>query len=298
MNIGICGTGRMGSAIGQRVIAQGHQVTVWNRDAGKAQSLVDAGATRAASPAALVDACDVTIVMLLNDAALSAVYGGENGLLKAKLADKLVIDMSTVMPKTMIELGAAVKAAGGSFIECPVGGTVGPARDGKLFGLAWGTEDDFERARPVLEFLCRRIEHVGGLGAGAAIKLAVNLPLLVYVQALGESLALCQPLNLPVERLIDILSDTPGTPPAMKMRAADITRLLAHGERVPAQFSISGGKKDLLAAVDHAATLGATLPLAASAAACFRDAEAAGLGDADVISTIPVHWALRKGGRA
>src|ERR1700716_4713229 len=141
MNIGICGTGRMGSAIGQRVIAQGHQVTEWNRDAGKAQSLVDAGATRAASPAALVDACDVTIVMLLNDAALSAVYGGENGLLKAKLAGKLVIDMSTVMPKTMIELGAAVKAAGGGFFEGQAAGGGGPDRGGELFGVAAGAQE-------------------------------------------------------------------------------------------------------------------------------------------------------------
>jgi 3-hydroxyisobutyrate dehydrogenase len=288
----------MGSAIGERVMAQGHQLAVWNRDSAKAQLLVDAGATMAASPAALVDACDVTIVMLLNDAAMTAVYGGETGLLKAKLAGKLIIDMSTVLPETMVKLGNTVKSAGGGFVECPVGGTVGPARDGKLFGLAGGTADDFERARPVLEFLCRRIDHVGGLGAGAAIKLAVNLPLLVYVQALGESLAICQPLNLPVERLIDILSDTPGTPPAMKVRAADITRLLAHGERVPAQFAVSGGKKDLQTAINYAKTLGITLPVAASAAACFEDAEAAGLGDADVISTIPVHWALRKGSRS
>ncbi|MBC7585879.1 MAG: NAD(P)-dependent oxidoreductase, partial [Tardiphaga sp.] len=215
MKIGICGTGRMGAAIGQRVMSQGHDLTVWNRDAGKTKPLVDAGASRADTPAALVAACDITIVMLLNDAAMQAVYNADNGLLKADLAGKLIIDMSTVLPETMIELGTAVTKAGGGFVECPVGGTVGPARDGKLFGLAGGTEADFARALPLLEQLCRRVEHVGALGAGAAVKLAVNLPLMVYLQALAESLTLCRPLGLPPERLIDILADTPGAPPAL-----------------------------------------------------------------------------------
>src|SRR4051812_12118134 len=105
MKIGICGTGRMGAAIGQRVIAQGHELTVWNRDAAKTQPLVDAGARRADTPAALVAACDITIVMLLNDAAMQAVYNADHGLLKADLAGKLIVDMSTVLPETMIELG-------------------------------------------------------------------------------------------------------------------------------------------------------------------------------------------------
>jgi 3-hydroxyisobutyrate dehydrogenase len=293
MKIGICGTGRMGAAIAQRVIAQGHDLTVWNRDSGKTKPLVDAGAKHAGSPAALLAACDIVIVMLLNDAAMHAVYKGDNGLLKADLAGRLIIDMSTVLPDTMIELGTAVINAGGGFVECPVGGTVGPARDGKLFGLAGGTQTDFARALPLLEQLCRRIEHVGELGSGAAVKLAINLPLLVYLQALAESLILCRSTGLSPERMIDILSDTPATPPVMKMRAADIVKLLAAGERVATQFSVSGGKKDLQTAINYAAKLGATLPLAASAAAVFADAEAAGLGDRDVISSIPAYWSTR-----
>ena len=115
---------------------------------------------------------------------------------------------------------------GAAFVECPVGGSTGPAKEGKLFGLVGGAEPDVARAMPMLEQLCRRIEHVGALGAGATMKLAVNLPLLVYWQALGEALAICKPLNLPPDRLIDILSDTAGTPTAMKGRGAVIAQLL------------------------------------------------------------------------
>jgi 3-hydroxyisobutyrate dehydrogenase len=296
MRIGICGTGRMGAAIGQRVMAQDHDLTVWNRDAGKTQPLLDAGSRRAATPAALVAACDIVIIMLLNDAAMQAVYTGDNGLLKADLSGKLIIDMSTVLPETMIELGTAVTKAGGGFVECPVGGTVGPARDGKLFGLAGGTDEHFTRAQPLLDQLCRRVEHVGPLGAGATVKLAVNLPLMVYLQALGESLTLCKPLGLPPELLIDILADTPGAPPALKVRAVDIVKLLATGERAATQFSVSGGKKDLLTAVNYAKKLGTTLPVAASAAAVFAEAEASGLGDNDVISSMPAYWSSRQTG--
>src|SRR5262245_61400352 len=125
----------MGSAIAQRLIAEGHDVAVWNRDAAKTQALVDAGASCTASPAALVNACDTTIVMLLNDAALQAVYGGNNGLLMSSLSGKLIIDMSTVLPETMISIGTAVIDAGGTLVECPVSGNVAPEQGGKLSGV-------------------------------------------------------------------------------------------------------------------------------------------------------------------
>ena len=109
MKIGVCGTGRMGAAIAQRLIAVGHEVGVWNRDAKKTKPLTDAGAKLYASPAELAAGCEAVIVMLLNDAATEAVYRGPNGLLKAELGGKLIIDMSTLRPDTMIsvEIGRA-----------------------------------------------------------------------------------------------------------------------------------------------------------------------------------------------
>src|ERR1700760_83529 len=101
MKVGVCGTGRMGASIAERLIAVGHEVGVWNRDTKKTEPLVKAGAKAFASPAALAEGCDVTIVMLLNDAATEAVYRGASGLLTAKLAGKLIIDMSTIQPDKM-----------------------------------------------------------------------------------------------------------------------------------------------------------------------------------------------------
>src|SRR5262249_53750543 len=261
MNIGICGMGKMGSAIAQRLLSLGQKVTVWNRNPAKAAPLVDLGAIAATTPADLAAQSEAIITMLLNDAALDSVYRGPGGLLSGDIKGKLFIEMSTVLPKTQEAIGAAVTAKGADYCECPVGGTVGPAREGKLLGLTGGTDASVARARPVLEQLCRRIEHVGPVGSGAKLKLAVNLPLLVYWQASGESLALCQSLNLPPDRLIDILSDTSGTPAAMKARGAAIGKLLA-GEDIGApSFDISAARKDLSTMVAFGQETGATLPV-------------------------------------
>ena len=109
----------MGSSIAQRLMSVGHEVGVWNRNAAKTKPLVDAGAKLFGSPAELVDGCDAVVVMLLNDAASEAVYRGPNGILKAKLAGKLVIDMSTVRPDTMKSIGTAVAAAGRGLCRMP-----------------------------------------------------------------------------------------------------------------------------------------------------------------------------------
>src|ERR1017187_217012 len=187
MKIGVCGTGRMGSAIAQRLMSVGHEVGVWNRNSAKTMPLVDAGAKLFASPAELVEDSEVTIVMLLNDAATEAVYNAPSGILAAKLTGKLVIDMSTIRPETMKSNGASALQRGTAFVESPVGGSTAPAKEGKLLGLVGCSKADVARAMPILEQLCRRIEHVGDIGAGSMMKLAVNLPLLVYWQALGEA---------------------------------------------------------------------------------------------------------------
>ena len=294
MKIGVCGTGRMGSAIAQRLMSVGHEVGVWNRNSVKTKPLIDAGAKLCASPAELVEGCEVVVVMLLNDAATEAIYRGPNGVLQGKLAGRLVIDMSTIRPDTMKANGSSVMQQGAAFVECPVGGSTGPAKEGKLFGLVGGTKADVARAMPMLGQMCRRIEHVGELGAGSMMKLAVNLPLLVYWQALGEALTICKPLNLPADRLIDILSDTAGTPTAMKGRGAVIAKVLGGAPLGETAFGLNAAKKDLATAVQFGASIHAELPVTASALACYEEAEAAGFGDADA-TAISTRWTQRKG---
>ena len=148
------------------------------------------------------------------------------------------------------------------------------------------------RAHPVLEQLCRRIEHVGPVGAGAKMKLAVNLPLLVYWQALGEALSLCAPLNLPADRVIDILSDTSGTPTAMKARGPDIAKLLGGQPTGAPAFDVSAAKKDLSTMAAFANILGVGVPVVEAAIGGYTAAEQAGFSAADPIN-LPVFWSRK-----
>jgi 3-hydroxyisobutyrate dehydrogenase len=281
MKIGIAGTGRMGAAMALRLMDTGHELTVWNRTAEKTKALAAAGAKVAASPADLAGAAELIITMLTDDKAIAAMYHGPQGLLAGDARGKLFVEMSTVRPEIEIALAAKVKDKGGALVDCPVGGTVGPARDGKLFGFVGGTDADVARARPVLEQLCRRLEHVGPVGAGARMKLAINLPLMVYWQAFGEALALCAPLKLDPDRLISIFSETSGGPNVLKARGPAVAAGLRGQDSGPVTFDVDLICKDLRVMIAEGRTLGIDLPVSQRALECFEEAATEGMGPRD-----------------
>ena len=196
MKIGFAGIGRMGAAMAGRLLGLGHEVSIWNRAKEKTRGLAAVGAKVADTPADLVHGSEMVLSIVTDAKAIDALYRAPQGYLSTDIAGKLLVEMSTVRPETTIALDADVRAKGGALVECPVGGTIGPAREGKLLGFVGGTDADVARARPVLESLCRRVEHVGPIGSGARLKLAINLPLLVYWEVLGEALSLCAPLEV------------------------------------------------------------------------------------------------------
>lgn len=293
MKVGVAGIGRMGTAIAERLLKHGHQVTVWNRTPAKAQALAQHGAVVAATPAQLAASADIILSILTDTSAIAAAYDSPTGLLSTAVAGKLFVEMSTVRPDTQRALAGRIRTRNAAMIDCPVGGTTGPARDGKLLGFVGGDAADLTRARPVLEQLCRRIEHVGPVGAGASLKLAINLPLLVYWQALGEAYALCQPLGLDPARLIDIFADTSGGPNMLKTRGPMIAEALNGKTPANVTFNIDSIRKDLATMIEEARTLGYELPVAARALECFDGVARDGMGDGDAVM-LPVSWLKNK----
>lgn len=292
MQIGLPGTGRMGAAIVRRLIDSGHQLTVWNRTTEKLKPLIDAGAKAAASPKELAEKSEVIITILSNAEAIDALFDGPNGFLAGDLKGKLFIEMSTVRPEAEIALDKKVRAAGAALVECPVGGTVGPAREGKLLGFVGGADADVARARPILEQMCRRVEHVGKIGAGASMKLAINLPLLVYWQALSEALSLIEPLKLDPARVMDILADTSGGPNMLKNRAPAIAKVLKGEDIGPPTMDVNLMCKDMRAMIAEAQSLGRQLPVTERAMEMFSDAASYGQGEIDAIK-FPAYWLSR-----
>ena len=291
MKIGVAGTGRMGAAIAQRLMGLGHEVSVWNRSKEKTKPLAEAGAKVAGSAKELAGACELVISILTDAAAVDATYGGESGLLAGEANGKLFVEMSTVRPETIEKLAAKVKAKGAALVDCPVGGSTAPARDGKLIGFVGGEAADVARAKPVLDQMCRRVEHVGPVGSGARMKLAINLPLLVYWQALGEALYLIRSLGLDPARAIDILSDTSGGPNVLKSRGPALAQALQGKEVTPVTFDVDSIRKDLRTMIEEGRALGSSLPVTELALACFDEASKEGLGAKDA-SALPARFAL------
>ena len=291
MQIGIAGLGRMGAAIAARLIEVGHTVAVWNRSPDKAKPLVAVGATFAATPEDLAEHSEVVISVLADAVALDHVYNGEHGLLVGDVAGKLFIEMSTVRPEITTALAAVVRAEGASFVECPVGGTTGPARQGKLFGFMGAEPADAARARPILDQLCRRVEHVGPVGNGALAKFTINMPLMIYYQALGEALSMARPLGLEPERLMDIICDTSGAPNMMKVRGPVVAKMMK-GEDTPVTFDLDGCIKDLQSMQAEGGARGLSLPLVQMTLACMEESASTGLGGKEA-AIHSVYWSKK-----
>jgi 3-hydroxyisobutyrate dehydrogenase len=292
MQIGIAGLGRMGAALAARLMEVGHTLAVWNRTPDKGKPLVEAGAKQAASPEDLAEHSEIIITMLTDADAIDHVYNGEHGLLSGDVHDKLFIEMSTVRPEVQIALAKVVRASGGRFVECPVGGTTGPARQGKLFGFMGAEPGDAALAKPILDQLCRRLEHVGPVGTGALAKFTINMPLMIYYQALGEALAMARPIGLEPERLMDIICDTSGAPTMMKARGPTVAKMLK-GEDTAVTFDLDGCVKDLQSMQAEARARGLSLPLVQMTLACMEESASTGLGGKEA-AMHSVYWSRKQ----
>ncbi|MGO4387841.1 NAD(P)-dependent oxidoreductase [Microvirga sp. 2YAF29] len=292
MKIGIIGLGRMGAALATRLQGCGHELVVWNRTPEKAKSLVEAGAVLGASPAAVVGQTEAIITCVLDADALENIFNGDQGILTTDLNGKLFIETSTVQPKMQRALAEQVNAKGGAYVECPVSGSTGPAREGRLIGLVGGTPEAVARARPIIEQFCRRVEHAGPVGSGASLKLAVNLPLVVYYQALGEAYALCRHLGIEPERIIDLFSDTSGGANILKARGAMIANGMRGDEPQPVTFDVDSFRKDLRTMIAEGGELGLSLPVAERTLSVYDEASQQGWGSRDGTS-LAGYWSSR-----
>lgn len=292
MKIGIVGTGRMGTAIAQRLLDRGHEVLAWNRTAHRAHAAHEAGARWTPGLRDLVRECEILVSFLSDDEAVKQVYLGDGGILSAAVRGRLFLEMSTVRPHAHVPIATALDRAGAQFLECPVSGSVAAAASGTLTGFASGDPDAFSRARDLLAQLCRRLEYLGPLGAGPRLKLAANLLLTVFWQALGESLLLADASPKDWARVIDLLADSNIAAGILKVRAPQIVESLQGQARGSAAFDVDTMRKDLRYMLQEAAARGAVLPLAGGTLQALDLASSQGAGKVDSTS-YPAYWLAR-----
>jgi HAD superfamily hydrolase (TIGR01450 family) len=271
--VAVVGLGAMGSRIAARLVAAGHDVTVWNRSAGKAGPLAVLGAIPAATPAEAASRVEVLITMVADPAALRAVTEGPDGVVAGASAPTTVVEMSTVGPAAVARLASALPPATG-LLDAPVLGSPAEAESGSLVIFAGGAAQLIERASPVLAAL-GSVQHVGELGAGAAAKLMANAALFATLATLGEAIALARGLGLSAEAAYRVLAATPLAAQAERRRAA-----IEAGE-YPPRFPLTLAGKDARLIADAAAAAGVELRLITAAGTWLAEAQQAGLEGRD-----------------
>jgi 3-hydroxyisobutyrate dehydrogenase-like beta-hydroxyacid dehydrogenase len=277
MKIGLVGLGRMGRAIYGRLAENGCEVVAWDKDPRAMKAAAERQMRLADNPRAVAAFGEVVLSSITEDNGVRAIYRGKDGFLAGDVKGKLFIEMSTLQPMTGRELAPVVAAKGARLIESPVLGTIPSVREGKLLALAGGRAEDIERARVVLDKLTRRIVHMGPNGSGYAMKLAVNLGLGAYIQALSESLALGMKQGLTLAQMLDVLKEAPT---ATGWLQSKIPVLL--GGKADVTLDIRTMRKDIMSAVATGALSGVPMPLGAGTLASFSAAVAGGAGDGDL----------------
>lgn len=258
--VGLVGTGRMGSAMARALARAGLPLVLHNRTRGRAEALAAElpGARVADSPARVAAEADVTLTMLADDDAVADVYRSVDGLIAGARPGTVLVDLSTVMPTTIRSVEADVRAAGGGLLDAPVSGSVSLAESGQLTLMVGGTADDLERARPALEPLAKTIVHVGGLGAGAAMKLAVNTLIFGLNGALAEAFVLAERAGIDRTTAYDVFAaSAAGAPFVGYKRAAFL-----EPDETPVAFALDLAAKDLRLITDLARSLGVPMPQA------------------------------------
>lgn len=275
------GLGLMGAAMARRLLDHGFELTVWNRNASRADALRAAGARVASSPAEGARGADAVIAMLADDDASRAVWLGESGALAVMDRGTLAIDSSTLTVGWMRELGARAAARGVSFLDAPVTGSKPQAEQGALRFLVGGDAVAVERAAPLFAVMGQSQTHVGPTGSGALLKLINNFMCGVQLASLGEAMAMAQRSGLDIRRTADVLAaGSPGSP-LVKMV---VERMVAR-DYTP-NFLVPLMVKDLTYAMETFAAAGIELADARAARERFIEAAAAGFHDRDIAAVV------------
>jgi 3-hydroxyisobutyrate dehydrogenase-like beta-hydroxyacid dehydrogenase len=279
--IAFLGLGQMGTPMATRLLDAGHDLVAWNRTPGRATPLVDRGADLASSPLEAAAGAEFAITMLATPEAVEEVLFGTEGLIHGLGAGQILIEMSTIGPAAVHSLASRMPS-GVAMVDAEVRGSVPEATEGRLNVFVGATPGDFERVRPIVESF-GDVRHMGGLGAGAAMKLVVNSTLGAAIVALGEALALSQSLGLQRKTVLDVLEDSP-IGPAVRGKRTNV-----ESGQYPPSFKLRLADKDLRLVSEAGDDAGLDLKAARATRAWLDEAMEQGAGDLDfsaVVATI------------
>ena len=277
MKLGYIGIGLMGKPMVLRLLAAGHEVTVWNRSPEKLAPVLEKGARAAASPAEVARAAEIVMMCVTDQKAAEEVLFSSQGISQSGKRGLLVVDFSSIAPASAREFSRKLEEKGIGMIDAPVSGGVPGAEKGTLAIMAGGRSEHIERARPVVMQLAQRFTRMGDSGAGQVTKLCNQIIVGSLFPVIAEAVRLAEAAGVDAKRL----------PEALKGGFADSLPLQIFGARMAArEFEPPLGTnaimlKDLENAAALAKEFGVPLPMARTAAERYRLLQAQGRGAMD-----------------
>lgn len=279
MRVALIGTGRMGSAMGARIAGAGHELTVFNRTRSRAEDVArSTGVQVADTPRDAAASAEICLVSLADDAAVTATYLADDGLIGGMQPGAVVCELSTVAPATVRGLSPLVAQRGATLIDTPVSGSVSVVESGTLTVMVGGDQAALDRARPVLETFAKSIFHLGDVGAGAIMKLVVNSLVHSLNVAVSEALVLAEKAGLDRETVYDIFEAGAAGAPYVKYKRA---AFLQPGD-IPVAFSLSLVAKDQELIHDLAQQTGARMDQGEASRQIVAEALGAQMGERDI----------------
>jgi 3-hydroxyisobutyrate dehydrogenase-like beta-hydroxyacid dehydrogenase len=280
-NVGFIGLGTMGTPMAWNIHRAGNRLGVYNRSAEKCAAFEKEHVGVFQTPAALAGWADVIIIMVFGPEALAAVLEGDDGVVRAALAGKTVINMSTVSREATLAAHDLVRSCGAFFLDAPVAGSKKPAEQGGLTILAGGSADVLARARPVLACMGKVIIYCGQAGAGTDMKLFINVLLGTLMQSFAEALVLGTSFGLRLEDMLTTVQNSAVACPMFSVKGAAIA-----AGNFEKNFPVELIFKDLNLALQAAGRAHVPMTVTAAAREAFCAAMARGLAGQDMCAVI------------
>lgn len=277
--IAVIGLGAMGSRIAQNLLNAGYPMNVYNRTVEKAQPLIDRGATFVTSPRAAAEQSDVVISMVTDNEISRQIWlASETGAILGLTPEKIAIEMSTLTVAWVRELGAAIAQCGAGFLDAPVVGSRPQAEVGKLISLVGGQAETLAQVRETLtDAGAAIVHHIGTVGQGMAMKLAVNALFGIQVAALAELLNMLSKDGISPEATMACLGDLP----ILSLAAKGAGSLMISQNHVPL-FPIELVEKDFRYVTQTAQNLEALIPTSTAVMNIYRIAITHGYGSENI----------------
>jgi 3-hydroxyisobutyrate dehydrogenase-like beta-hydroxyacid dehydrogenase len=282
--LGFLGLGLMGYPMARNLLKAGHSVSVWSNTAAKCEQLAsEAGAKVCATPADVARDSEVVFLCVGNTAMAEDVILGTNGIQAGGKKGLVVVDASTVSPSASVRIHNELAKSGIDFLGAPCTGSTPGATNGTLTFMIGGEQSVFEKVKPLLEVMGKKLYFCGGPGAGLHAKLTQNLVLSNILQAFNEGIVLSTKAGIAPTLMLDILSNSAAKSGLIEYKAPFIFR-----RDFTTNFSVKWMHKDIGLMLDSAEELNVPLPLTALTRQMFQAAIATGHGDEDICSTIKV----------